>query len=530
MKRSLLILLACLWSPHGLSAQVTISGNLTATAGTNSVKASTPGPNPWFDVSDPNVNGGNPVDCTGATDSSAKFNNILTVAAANPQGAKVYLGCRFKVSSFSVSQLSNVTIIGNNGGLFGASANYDITVTCTTGPCINMQSASSIIFQDLAINFPSVASGYLVDGQPCGTCGMSGSGPVSFHHVYLNGPGATSGVTAFLLRDVNDWLVDGWSHVNNVSTVVNGATSNADLSDQVTFRNDQFAVIGNGSGSGVIQNPSVNWTFQDININPVSACTPILTSTVSGQQVTNFNWINSSVTGEPSCNSAFTMFTLPATTASGATGGAFFAGGLILANAGTGAMTLFNLGNSQSVSMHGMNICFENSSGIFASVGSGTTFDVTGNQWSSSSACHAPATIFSGSQPQTGIVEDPSGITTMYSGTNQMAKFASAYLQLPFGVEATGLAPALSGTGPCATPSAFKGGSWSGQFTCTGTTGASAITITPGSTSPNGWSCSASDITHTLAGSESGLTTTTCTISFASVSTNDVITFTAIPY
>jgi len=94
---------------------------------------------------------------------------------------------------------------------------------------------------------------------------------------------------------------------------------------------------------------------------------------------------------------------------------------------------------------------------------------------------------------------------------------------------AGGTAPTITGTGACASVSSQKGG-WAGQISCTGTTGASTLIITPGSTAPNGWSCWASDVTHTLAGSQSAVSTTACTMTFTSVSASDVLTFGAIAY
>ncbi len=90
-----------------------------------------------------------------------------------------------------------------------------------------------------------------------------------------------------------------------------------------------------------------------------------------------------------------------------------------------------------------------------------------------------------------------------------------------------GTAATLSGTGACATITAQKGGSWSGSFACTGTTGASTITIAPGTKAPNGWSCFSSDITAGTTGAQSGSSITTCQIKFASVTQNDVLTFSA---
>src|SRR5437016_5360006 len=95
------------------------------------------------------------------------------------------------------------------------------------------------------------------------------------------------------------------------------------------------------------------------------------------------------------------------------------------------------------------------------------------------------------------------------------------------GLIAGGTAAGLSGTGACATITRQTGGAWSGSFKCAGTTGASTVTITPGTTAPNGWSCSSSDETAGLAGAQSGHTRTTCAIKFATVTQNDILTFSA---
>jgi hypothetical protein len=93
-------------------------------------------------------------------------------------------------------------------------------------------------------------------------------------------------------------------------------------------------------------------------------------------------------------------------------------------------------------------------------------------------------------------------------------------------IVAGGTVPTLSGTGACATIRTQVGGSWSGTFKCTGTTGASTVTISPGPTAANGWSCSASDETAGTNMAQSGHNTTSCTVK-GSVTQNDVIVFTA---
>lgn len=90
----------------------------------------------------------------------------------------------------------------------------------------------------------------------------------------------------------------------------------------------------------------------------------------------------------------------------------------------------------------------------------------------------------------------------------------------------------LTGTGACSSFSATAGGSWAGSATCSGTSGAATVTITPGTTAPHFWSCFGSDITiaHTLAGSQSGFSNTACTINFTSVTSTDNVQITAFAY
>jgi hypothetical protein len=83
-----------------------------------------------------------------------------------------------------------------------------------------------------------------------------------------------------------------------------------------------------------------------------------------------------------------------------------------------------------------------------------------------------------------------------------------------------------TGTGACATITTIKGHIFSGSLTCTGSTGASTIVLTPGQTAVNGWRCSADDMTtNTNLPHQSANNQTTCTLTVASVSANDVITF-----
>lgn len=104
---------------------------------------------------------------------------------------------------------------------------------------------------------------------------------------------------------------------------------------------------------------------------------------------------------------------------------------------------------------------------------------------------------------------------------------AAAIISAP--VISTGSVPTLTGTGACATTSTQLGAGLAGSFHCTGTTGASTVTITPGIAAPNGWSCFANDLTTANTLRQSAFTGTGCTIS-GTVNANDVITFGAIAF
>lgn len=143
----------------------------------------------------------------------------------------------------------------------------------------------------------------------------------------------------------------------------------------------------------------------------------------------------------------------------------------------------------------------------------------------------------SGNAPLTGNIQQdalgniniasPGGTLNVSSGAGALSagKITSNAVLVSGGTGA-----ALTGTGACVTVGTQKGGAFAGQATCTGSTGASTFIITPGSTSPNGWSCSASDLT-TAANilRQSVVSQTSCTIA-GTVNGSDVLTFLAVAY
>jgi hypothetical protein len=86
------------------------------------------------------------------------------------------------------------------------------------------------------------------------------------------------------------------------------------------------------------------------------------------------------------------------------------------------------------------------------------------------------------------------------------------------------------GTGACLTMTTQKGGAFTGQVTCTGTTGVATVTITPSQTAINGFQCSGSDATNTLAGSQRNVANNSCQLNFTAVTSGDVVTFELNPY
>jgi hypothetical protein len=113
------------------------------------------------------------------------------------------------------------------------------------------------------------------------------------------------------------------------------------------------------------------------------------------------------------------------------------------------------------------------------------------------------------------------------TGTGQVSFGGPVTIGPIKGNSATG--STLTGTGACATNSTPVTAGPVGDTTCTGSTGAATLIITPaavsGSTPSTTYVCGGSDTTTVAAGAQQGTSTTTCTLKFTVVSTNDIITF-----
>ena len=82
-----------------------------------------------------------------------------------------------------------------------------------------------------------------------------------------------------------------------------------------------------------------------------------------------------------------------------------------------------------------------------------------------------------------------------------------------------------SGTGACATTSTLVGGAVAGSLVCTGSTGASTITLTLAAV-PHAYTCQGRDVTTPTTVTQTGaVSTTSVTLTLTSVTTSDVVQF-----
>ena len=153
-------------------------------------------------------------------------------------------------------------------------------------------------------------------------------------------------------------------------------------------------------------------------------------------------------------------------------------------------------------------------------VGCSVNSDGTNYQVSACTALGANAIYVNGA-----AVAASAGITATNSSGQIIAATTVSYL-IDGGTQYT-----VAGTGACsAITKTGVSGTAAGKFQCTGTTGASTITITL-PTATNGWACEAHDVTTTADTLAEGVgTTTTDTFSSAATAANDYIKFLCIGF
>lgn len=129
-----------------------------------------------------------------------------------------------------------------------------------------------------------------------------------------------------------------------------------------------------------------------------------------------------------------------------------------------------------------------------------------------------------------GIKENTSGVTDLgfCSGAATVGHIGSSgFFEYYPNISASTITQftIASGTGACATSGTKVGGAIAGNFTCTGSTGASTITLTlPAVTT--GYVCTGRDVTTPTTVTQTGaISTTSVTLTMTSVAANDVIQF-----
>jgi len=118
------------------------------------------------------------------------------------------------------------------------------------------------------------------------------------------------------------------------------------------------------------------------------------------------------------------------------------------------------------------------------------------------------------------------GTRTEVDGNRTQVLSGSFEVQSP--ILASGSPAMIVGTGACSTITAQTGGSWAGSFKCSGPAGRSTVTIEPGITAPNGWTCNASNNSYPPGEvTETSYSETNCVLTMMLTRSNDVITWSA---
>lgn len=154
------------------------------------------------------------------------------------------------------------------------------------------------------------------------------------------------------------------------------------------------------------------------------------------------------------------------------------------------------------------------SAGIITQVATGVV------QWVASGTSVSGTVDLGLSRDAANVLDVGSGAAANSAGVVKAAAF-----------RAGGAAAGLTGTGACATFSGQVGGSNGGQAQCTAATAASTLTITPGTTAPNGWVCYVQDqTTRANLFQQTSNSATACTLTVTSATQNDVFVFTAFQF
>ena len=370
----------------------------------------------------------------------------------------------------------------------------------------------------------------------------TGSGP-SFMAIVNNEietPNSTGTGSNGAFVDIDSTMASPAFYTNidhNSFQMVSGTSLNT-----LRINNSNFANItnnwfqrGTGTSSFTIANSPTGATesVNTVTITTTATCnfTTGQIVTVSGVGVSGYNGQWQVLT--PGCNggSSFT-YTNPTGSLAASGGGTAVSGAVSIVTTANATKTRIRPNNFNGDVV---------SNALFDGAAPGTTLREWGGQNDTSIPLvyrdNSGTTTYSGAGANPALQANVGNLTFYDGNANQAAQFSSSGAQNASilgiakfaGIESVGTAATITGTGACLTHSTQHGGSWAGDVVCTGTTGAATLIITSGSnvTPANGWHCNGADTTaaHLLLGIQSGVSTASCTLSFTSVTANDVISF-----
>jgi Carbohydrate binding domain len=441
-----------------LSGSLSVGGVFTALS--NSVFS---GPSPWIDITAAPYG----AKCDGSTNDTTAISNALAAAESTPAGTVFSPPGKTCIIStrLVMDGYTGVAVIGGFGSraLTGnTQSTWKFTGTCSTGACLSMRSTTAVNFSYIGLDFSGATTGPFIDLSHFNSSDTSLD---AFHGVAFSGPGPTVGPVIFD-QNTDSVTIDGWSSFYNASVYIEGPANNAALYTDTTVL-DQ--VVMGSPGIAAIENASIKWSIKHIiaQLGSGSSCVPFLSYVNSYTNEGNLSITDS--TFEPGqtapCTNAFNVINTPAVVLANNFGGITFNDNLVLFDTGSTTGNAISLGNNQFITSYGNT--FSQAQAVFA-VGTGVSADIGPNNYAGS------VSLFTGGFPATGRAIDENGIQHQY---------------IPFLAVGTQTITGCSLTTPL-------GGSWAGSF-ISGVSGTCTVTITPGITANNGFSCWASDLTTT---------------------------------
>ena len=449
---------------------------------------------------------------------------LLTGALKDTADINNNAGCFIQTSNLSGNPNNAYVTLGggsgvaaDGGGFMDSSATNETSMgayTFNAPTFLNNNGAPPTYTRGTTLVVPDVAT--------CAHCTAHGSAEF-LGQVWFDG-------TVNFLSGFPNLALSGGLNSDNASTLSIGgtqaATTGGGTSAYGLFVNETFAPNGPTKAQGIVSSPTLD-TANGVNItnyngNSVGIMTIDANYAGTTPTIANYaacNGYTDSRTGGTASNPASSFSCYVANAIGNAAG----------ATTGTSVNYQFNANTATtSGAATGGNVTNAAFRGIVPSGGStgGTTLNygllLTGNGGTNSS----------GTTTNWGIAYTGTADSELLGGLDNtpigsVAPSTGAFTQLTM---AGTIFTIASGTGACATSGTKVGGSTAGNLTCTGTTGASTITLTLPSAA-HAYTCWGRDVTNPTTLTQSGaISTTSVTLTMTSVAANDVIQFGCIDY